>query len=175
MPGVGSNLENLVYVCHGKMALADCFHLLHIWLRQKVERSHPFRPIREHANQYEPQECAFQGEKKWQPSINKKNGGRSMSMGFLSQGKFHHPPEPNPGQVLIRPSFPTGCQIRQLDRLWLSKTPALNDLLQVITGFFSLCKSTGEQWNILIPSMTHSSTCNVIYWKLKFIIWMKSF
>ena len=41
--------------------------------------------------------------------------------------------------------------------------------------FFSLCKSTGEQWNILIPSMTHSSTCNVIYWKLKFIIWMKSF
>ena len=59
-----------------------------------------------------------------------------MSMGSLSQGKFHHPPEPNPGQVLIRPSFPTGCQIRQLDRLWLSKTPALIDLLQVITGFF---------------------------------------
>ena len=163
MPGVGSNLENLVYVCHGKMALADYFHLLHIWLRQKVERSHPFRPIREHVNQYEPQECAFQGEKKWQPSINKKNGGRSMSMGSLSQGKFHHPQEPNPGQVLIRPSFPTGCQIRQLDRLWLSKTPALIDLLQVITGFFSLCKSTGQQWNILIPSMTHSSTCNVIY------------
>jgi hypothetical protein len=134
LPEVGSNPQNLVNVCHGKIAIGDYFHFLHIWLRQ-VARSHPGQSENTSINTNH-KSAHFKETK--MAAIHQLNGDtrRFMSMGSLSQEKFLDPPEPNSGQVLIRPSFPTGCQIRQLDRLWLSNVPALIDLLQVITGFF---------------------------------------